>query len=106
MIAMADKKPEVKAIAPREDAPPPPARRTGPHWQSPGKGVPRTEGARKAPRDYIGEAIAVLAHAMPIGTAVAQNRDIVAAVIIAQALDRFGEKLIDAAAVSQYRRTP
>ncbi len=79
----------------------------GPHWQLPGaRGVHIDPAKPKAARDYIGEATTALAQAMPLGTSIVQNRDILAAIIVAQALDRFGERLIDAAAVSQYKRTP
>lgn len=54
----------------------------------------------KVGRDYIGPALAALG----LKAVVADKQDLLAAVIIAQALDRFGEKMIDAAAVSQYKR--
>lgn len=75
-----------------------------PQWHKPGS---RVEPAKpKPPRDYIGPAISALI-APGIGKLPVDDSDrasILAAIIIAQALDRFGEKLIDAAAVSQYKR--
>lgn len=76
-------------------------RKSGPQWQKPGTTVKAPE--PKPPHDYIGPALAAVAKmsAPKIGM-----ESVVAAIIIAQALDRFGEKLIDAAAVSQYKRSP
>lgn len=81
---------------------------TEPHWK--GRGIAAAAIARKSDaaktdkpaRDYIGPAVAALGG--PLGTSVHQNRDLLSAIIIAQALDRFGERLMDAAAVSQYKR--
>lgn len=76
-------------------------RTRNPNWQPPGTVVEAKPKA--APRDYIGAAVAALG--TPVGSSVIQNQHLIAAIIIAQALDRFGEKLVDAAAVSQYKRT-
>lgn len=62
---------------------------------------PGTKVETKPRRDYIGEAVASLS--MPVGTSVAENATLISAIIIAQALDRFGAKLIDAAAISKPR---
>lgn len=62
---------------------------------------PGTKVEAKPGRDYIGDAVASLS--MPVGTSVVQNATLVSAIIIAQALDRFGVKLIDAAAISKPR---
>lgn len=72
-----------------------------PHWQSPGARAPEPP-KKKEPRDYITPAVAALGSCIP--TSAVQQPQLIAAIIIAQALDRFGEKLIDAAAVSQYKR--
>lgn len=77
-----------------------------PHWK--GRGIAAAAIGRKSEaaaadkpaRDYIGPAAAAAA----VGVPPVQNRELVAAIIIAQALDRFGERLVEAAAVSQYKR--
>jgi hypothetical protein len=76
----------------------------GPQWQSPRKPIPAADKPKPEPRDYIGPALAAVRTLA--GPVRAGQESIVAAIIIAQALDRFGEKLIDAAAVSQYKRGP
>lgn len=78
-------------------------RTKGPQWKPPGTQVKTPEAKPKPPRDYIGPALKAAASINGNGKA---HESIVAAIIIAQALDRFGEKLIGAAAVSNYKRTP
>lgn len=90
-----------------------------PRWQNPNKPiVPKTVDPAATPvkvkpksgRDYIGDAVTALAGLkadIKAGvTTVTQNQSLLAAIIVAQAIDRFGEKLIEAAAVSQYKRAP
>lgn len=81
-------------------------------WQNPNKPIPPkvvdpaatpVKAKVKPGRDFIGDA--VTAAAGKLATTL-PNKDVLAAIIVAQALDRFGEKLIEAAAVSQYKRTP
>lgn len=70
----------------------------GPQWQNPNQ--PRQASELKKVRDnYCEEALAAL-------NGEVQRDPIVAAVIVAQALDRLGEKIIEAAAVSSYKRSP
>lgn len=76
---------------------------SGPHWK--GRGIAAAAIARKArdarekatPRDYVAEAKATL-------DAVQQTAPLVAAVIVAQALDRLGKTVIEAAAIANYKR--
>lgn len=102
------------------------SKNTTPRWQNPNKPVPPksidpaatpVKPVVKPGRNYIGPALAALGLKLPTTAAkpegtttlplvLTQNQSLLAAIIVAQALDRFGEKLIDAAAVSQYRRTP
>ncbi len=79
------------------------AEQRGPQWKPPGTTVPATPA--KPPRDYIAPAMAAV-KTLGMGQPHVGHESIVAAIIIAQALDRFGEKLIDAAAVSQYKWSP
>lgn len=91
----------------------------GPQWRSPGGATTRRfppdspealalaeQGAPtkkvKPPRDYLGPAIAALAAGLPRNATVTQT-DVLAAIIIAQALDRLGERQIEAAAVARYK---
>lgn len=62
-------------------------------------------GTKVAPvkRDYIGDAVAVVG--APVGTSVTQNQTLLAAVIIAQALDRASSRLLDAAAINISKRS-
>lgn len=92
-------------------------------WQNPNKPVvPKPVDPAATPvkpvvkkgRDYIGPALAAIgvkvtaakdaSGATPIPASAYDKQALLAAIIVAQALDRFGEKLIDAAAVSQYKR--
>lgn len=79
-------------------------RNKGPHWKPPGTTVAAADKPKPEPRDYIGPALD--AAKKLVGPVKAGQDGVLAAIIIAQALDRFGEKLIDAAAVSQYKRSP
>lgn len=96
---------------------------SGPQWRSPGGATtrrfpPDSPEARaaeaepkkvKAARDYLGPAIAALLAPDASGTARhlpgadADRASILSALIIAQALDRLGERQIEAAAVSRYK---
>lgn len=79
-----------------------------PHWK--GRGIAAAAIARKGatepkpPQDFIGPAIAALG--LPHGTSVAQNQNLLSAIIVAQALDRLGDRINEAAAISQYKRRP
>lgn len=97
--------PEVAAIAPPPGVP---ERKSssvaadkGPHWK--GRGIAAAAIARKAreaktePRDYIAEAKATLA-------ADQQTPFLIGAVVNAQALDRLGKTMIEAAAIASYKR--
>lgn len=75
----------------------------GPQWKPPGTTIP--EKPKAAPRDYTGPAMAAVeALGLFKGPHIGQE-NIVAAIIIAQALDRFGEKVIEASAIGNYKRT-
>lgn len=77
---------------------------SGPQWHSrPGVKRAASEAKPKEPRNYVAEAIAALGGSGFPTTAV-QQPQLISAIIVAQALDRLGERLVDAAAVSQYRR--
>lgn len=65
-------------------------------WRPPGTKLPKPE--PKAKRDFVAEAKAAI-------NASDQKPEVIAAVILAQALDRFGEKLESAAAIANYKRT-
>lgn len=88
-----------------------------PRWQNPNKPIPPKDvdpaatpvKPKPAKRSYISDAVAALdltPSPAKNGEALRLYGGAVAAIIIAQAIDRFGEKLIQAAAVSQYKRTP
>jgi hypothetical protein len=96
-----DQKIAVAAAKPSDDALPPRQNAKGLHWE---RSAPRGEREPKVPRDYMGPAIAACGGAAKAFANTA-NGSLLAAIIIAQALDRFGERLIDAAAVSQYKRS-
>lgn len=75
------------------------------NWQPPrGPGLRATREAREAadaekakPRDFVAEAKAAI-------NAADQKESIIAAVIVAQALDRFGKQVETAAAINTYKR--
>jgi hypothetical protein len=76
---------------------------SGPHWK--GRGIAAAAIARKErdakaaaqPRDYAAEAKATL-------NAADQNPTMIAAVINAQALERLGKTMLEAAAIANYKR--
>lgn len=77
-----------------------------PHWK--GRGIAAAAVARKSaeaakvPRNYVGDAIAALGTSPRI---VSTGQDaICAAIIIAQALDRLGVTMTEAAAIANYKR--
>lgn len=83
---------------------------TEPHWK--GRGIAAAAIARskeaakpKPPRNYLDDAAKLIPKSL--GTSVERNitNGLIPAIIIAQALDRFGEKLSDAAAISNYKRS-
>ena len=76
----------------------------GPQWKPPGTSVPAADKPKDAPRDYITPALAAV-KIMGAGPPRLGQESIVAAIIIAQALDRFGEKMIEASAIGNYKRT-
>lgn len=67
---------------------------------------PGTKVEAKPGRNYINEAFAVFGQLTPEelrATAKADGSGVLAAIIMAQALDRFSSRLIDAAAISKAR---
>lgn len=75
--------------------------------QKPGAAVPG-EPVKPKGRDYVGAAIAALPPGVTTDVragAKPPDSAVVAAIIIAQALDRFGNSLMEAAAVSTYKRS-
>lgn len=112
-VAGLGKLPAAEGDAPEAPKPPPekgmsltvPPQGSGPHWK--GRGIAAAAIARKEreakanalPRDYLAEARKAVIDAN------AQERDpILAAVMIAQALDRLGKTVIEAAAIANYKR--
>lgn len=70
-----------------------------PQWQNRGARRPGAEPKEPPkPRDFVAEAKAII-------NAADQNPSVIAAVIVAQALDRFGKQVTEAAAISSYKRT-
>ncbi len=83
----------------------------GPHWRNPGQRPVTLPGVEPEPpklkpgRDYIGEAEKALKSGTTVTSAMASNYPpLTAAVIIAQALDRLGETMVQAASVANYKR--
>lgn len=105
--------PTEPAVPPAVEAAKPPAERVmsltvpprgkEPHWK--GRGIAAAAIARKdreakekaTPRDYVAEAKATL-------SAADQNPTLVAAVVNAQALERLGARIVEAAAIANYKR--
>lgn len=79
-----------------------------PQWRSPGQRIPTLPGVepeapkQKPPRDYLTPAITSLGACIPASAV--QQSDLVAAIIVAQALDRLGETMTQAAAIASYKR--
>ena len=65
----------------------------GPQWQSPRTPLPEAD--TPAPKANLLEKAQVIAEGY--------DQNVVAALIIAQALDRLGDKLVESAAVGRYR---
>lgn len=83
----------------------------GPHWK--GRGIASAALARKAreakekakPRDYVADAKAAIAAASPDPKNYAPQPDpIIAAIIVAQAMDRLTKALPEVAAIANYKR--